>query len=217
MALVSGAPQYHYARMIGFPDKRIALNLLSADDAIVGPASGGVKRFVFVGRFDPVKGLDLLTAALERVLRVAPEWSATIIGDGQLRGLVEGACVPRLEVLPYLQPSHLGAELSKGGVGVLPSVFESWGVSLHEMALAGLPLIASSRVGAASEFLIDGYNGFLFRSGDPADLEQVMLRVVRLSDEHRSRMGSASLTLGQRIRPSMVAAALLSAPRRAEL
>jgi glycosyltransferase involved in cell wall biosynthesis len=45
----------------------------------------------------------------------------------------------------------------------MPSKKEPWGVVLHEMAIAGLPLLASENVGAASAFLREGENGKVFK------------------------------------------------------
>lgn len=218
IAWVSGAPQYHYARRLGFRHQRIVYNLLSADPETCPVAEAFEKRFLFVGRFDPVKGLrTLIEAHRGLALSTGQVWPLTLIGDGPLRDELVSQAGPNVEFLRYLQPKDLAAQLGRGGVGVLPSVFESWGVSLHEMALSGLPLIASSRVGSASEFLIDGYNGRVVRPGDVTDLRAAMVQLADLSDGERSEMGRASRSLGERINPEMAAASFLAARRQAQL
>lgn len=214
VAWVSGAPQYHYARRLGFRHERIVFNLLSADSGKC-PAAGVIEhRFLFIGRMDRVKGLEIL---IEAHRTSGLSWPLTLIGDGVLRDALGRQAGKGVEFLPYLQPDELARQLARGGVGVLPSRFESWGVSLHEMALSGLPLIASSRVGAASEFLIDGYNGRLVRPDDVADLRAAMIDLATASDERRAQMGLASRDLGQRISPELAAASLLASRRHSEL
>lgn len=209
---VSGKPQYHYARMFGYAHHQIISNLLSADTEVFQPARQAVQRFVFVGRFDPVKGLDTLVAAHKSLPEdVQAAWPLVLIGDGELRAMVERAQSAHIEIIPFLQPGALAHELAKGGVGVLPSTFESWGVSLHEMALMGYPLIASVQCGSASEFLVHEYNGLLFRSGDVGSLALAMRAMAELSQDERSGMSAASVELGRRITPRIVAYSLLSA------
>ena len=44
----------------------------------------------------------------------------------------------------------------------MPSKKEPWGVVLQEMAIAGLPLLTSQHVGAATMFLEEHENGLVF-------------------------------------------------------
>ena len=212
VAWVAGAPQYHYARKLGYKHSRIVSNLLSADPEMCKLSDGRARRFLFVGRFHPVKGLRTLIEAYKIYrTRSTNPWPLTLIGDGPLRKEMEESASVGIDVLPYLQPSELKDQLACGGVGVLPSRFEPWGVSLHEMATSGLPLIASFNVGAASEFLIDGFNGFLISVDDPADLADAFFRMAASSDDERAEMGIASQLLSKRVSPKIAAASLLSA------
>jgi len=209
---VAGKPQYHYARMFGYGHHQIIGNLLSADASRFQPIREMAHRYVFVGRFDPVKGLDTLLAAhrsLPNALQAA--WPLVLIGDGQLRAMVERARSAHITIMPYLQPDALADELAKGGVGIMASTNEQWSVSLHEMALMGYPLIASVQCGAASEFLVHGFNGLLFRGGDVAGLAHAMRTIAELSQDELAKMAAASVDLGHRITPEIAAHSLLSA------
>ncbi|HEV2080937.1 MAG TPA: glycosyltransferase family 4 protein [Brevundimonas sp.] len=208
----AGPAQYHYARRFGYPHDRIVGNLLSADDARFRAGDASNRRFVYVGRFDPVKGLDALVEAHGRLPQeTRAAWPLVLIGDGALRGSLEARATPEVRIVDYLQPDGVARELEAGGVGMLVSRWEQWGVSLHEMAVAGLPLIASVQAGATSTFLIDGHNGILVRGGDVADLTQALARMAATSDEERAAMGRASRELSKRITPQVAAASLLSA------
>lgn len=208
---IAGKPQYHYARMMGYPHDRIIPNLLSADTGLFRPAERQERRFVFFGRFERIKGLDTLIAAHETLSEQDRRaWPLVLIGDGELRGVIEGKQSPYVRFIPYLQPDELARELARGGVGMLTSTFEAWSVGLHELALMGYPLIVSRQCGAASEFLIHGYNGFLFQGGDTAALTEAMRAMIALSDESRVEMGRASMLLAQRITPEISARSLLS-------
>ncbi len=209
---VSGAPQYHFARQLGYGDHEILFNLLSADGRLFKPTTSVNRRFVYVGRLEREKGPDILVSAYAKLSdEVRRRWPLHIIGDGSFRREIETNLPFGVIFHGYLQPEALSLELAKGGIGCQPSRFEQWGVSIHELALLGFPLIVSSACGAASEFVIDGFNGFYFRNENPDGLLIAMSQFITLSDEELGRFSSASKTLGKRISPDICAYSLLSA------
>ena len=208
---VSGKPQYHYARMMGYAHHKVISNLLSADKDNFVSCPNRRKRFIFFGRLDKVKGIESLLESYNSLAdSERKEWSLTIVGDGSMRRYVEERASEQVKFIPYLQPDELALELSLGGVGLMTSTFEPWAVSLHEMAFTGFPLIASRQCGAASEFLIHGYNGFLFEGGNSASLATAMRAMIALDDEGRADMGQASIALANRVTPEISARSLLS-------
>ncbi len=209
---VAGAPQYHFARQLGYDDSQILFNLLSADSGLFNKGVPINKRFVYVGRLEPEKGPDVLVSTYAMLTSEERRiWPLHIIGDGSLRHDIEINLPAGAIFHAYLQPQALSLELEKGGVGCQPSRFEQWGVSIHELAMLGYPLIVSSACGAASEFVIDDFNGFYFRKEDSDDLLYAMKRFIALSDEELSRFSLASRSLGGRISSNISAYSLLSA------
>ena len=53
----------------------------------------------------------------------------------------------------FLQPHELTSHLIDAAAFVMPSKKEPWGVVLHEMAIAGLPLGSERMVGSRHEFI----------------------------------------------------------------
>ena len=72
------------------------------------------------------------------------------------------------------------------------------------------PLICSDVVGSVQQFLIDGLNGFRFKSQDIDSLIYQMLRVIDASDAILCDMSESSLCLAKRVTPTTSAANLLS-------
>lgn len=215
---VSGKPQYHYAQRFGYEHANIISNLLSADTSVFDRRAGSARRFVFVGRFTPVTGVDLLIEAyktLPEAVRAA--WPLVLIGDGSQREKIEASASNNIIVKPYLQPAELRDELMHGGVACVSSYANQWGVVIHEIALLGYPMIVSSVCGAATEFLISGYNGFLFRAHDVEALRNALLKMASLTDVERALFADRSLELGRRITPEHAAHSLLSVLPLAEL
>jgi len=208
---ISGKPQYSYAQRFGYAQEKIIYNLLSADSSIFNAQCSLSKRFVFLGRFVREKGLDILLEAYNSLEeKEREEWPLYIIGDGPLRGEVKNRKTPQVKVLPFLQPTELRAEIEKGGVLCLPSRFEAWGLVAHELALSGFPLIISSACGAASEFLIDGYNGFLYKNSSAASLKACLERTIALSQEELEKFSERSRQLASRINSELSAYSLIS-------
>lgn len=208
----AGPAQYHYARRFGYFHDRIIGSLLSADSERFQPGDSTARRFVFVGRFDPVKGLQALMEAHARLPEtLQADWPLVLIGDGPERAALEARMTPYVQIIDYLQPDGVAHELRQGGVGVLGSRWEQWGVSLHEMTMAAMPVIASVQAGAAATFLIDGYNGLLVKGGDVESLARALHAMASSSDDERAAMGRASRILSQRISPEIAAASFLSA------
>lgn len=208
---VTGKPQFSYAQFFGYKLDSIISDLYSADTDIFSCCSNFQKRFIFVGRFVKEKSLDILIEAYccltEELQR---EWPLFLIGDGVLKEEIKKKKNSNIIILPFLQPSELNKELQNGGVACLPSNLEPWGVVIHEYALQGLPMLLSSGCGAATEFLIPGYNGFNFKAGDMNSLLSTMMKFINLDHNELVRMGLNSLELSKRVTPEYSALSLLS-------
>lgn len=208
---VAGKPQYHYAQRFGFNHEQIITNLYSADNEFFNKKAIFSKRFVFIGRFDPIKALDqLLDAYLMLPENIQCLWPLVLIGDGQMREIIENKKSKNIIIKPFMQPSELANELKNGGVSCVTSHFEQWGVAIHEMAILGYPLILSSSCGAATEFLISGYNGFLFKSSNTKSLYNALLKIVSLSDKELELFSQRSHDLSKRINSELCANSLIS-------
>ena len=208
---VSGKPQYHYAQRFGYGHERIISNLLSADTTIFNKKSVFTRRFVFIGRFAPEKGLNLLLDAYNSLPEgMKVEWPLVLIGDGGLKEEIINKKSKYIVIKPFMQPKALMEELMQGGVACITSKHEPWGVAIHEMAILGYPLILSSACGAATEFLISGHNGFLFKKNDMQSLRDAMIEITSLPIEDLELFSLRSHHLGQRITPEHAAYSLLS-------
>ncbi len=210
---VAGPPQYAFASRLGFDSSSIINNLYSADTKTFSNREiENYHRFLFVGRLAEVKGLEVLIKAYKKLTDDLKErWPLVIIGDGPLRSsLEEIALNENIKFLGFLQPEALVEEVSKGGVYVAPSTFEPWGVSIHEMAMLGFPMIISNVCGAASTFLINGYNGYRYHASSSAELHDKLLLINAMSAKQRSIFGLRSKQLAQRITSQISAASFLS-------
>lgn len=78
---------------------------------------------------------------------------------------------------------------------ILPSVYEPWGIVINEAMCFGLPIIASDKVGAATDLVKNGYNGFIFPSTDEKKLKEYIQKIADMTEKERQAMGENSLKI----------------------
>jgi glycosyltransferase involved in cell wall biosynthesis len=99
----------------------------------------------YIGRFDPVKRLDLLIAAVGELRKRSLPVEAFLVGYGEQRSELEQLATS-LQVAPFihfLPPTDNPAGCYKSfALHVLPSPVEGFGLTLVESLAAGTPVVA---------------------------------------------------------------------------
>jgi glycosyltransferase involved in cell wall biosynthesis len=127
----------------------------------IAPASidwpSGLRRILFVGRFDRQKGVDILLQALAQLSGKAFAClvGETVLGDAAFKTIPHNA-----RLCGWLSPAQLEAYYRSADVLVIPSRWEGFGLTAAEAMRAGLPVIASN-VGGLQEIVADGVTGLL--------------------------------------------------------
>jgi glycosyltransferase involved in cell wall biosynthesis len=206
---VAGDPQKRYAQKLGFKDDQILMGCYSADVDFFhnlyrqknGNNSEGHHRFIYVGRYLERKGLsDLWQAFIEFQDERETDWELWCLGTGPLESQAKEH--EKIKHFGFVQPDQLPEFINKTDVFILPSHHEPWGVVVHEFAAAGFPLICSDKVGAASAFLEDSTNGFIFESGNSNALKNAMHNIADLSESQLQTMGEISVRKSKKITPA---------------
>jgi glycosyltransferase involved in cell wall biosynthesis len=206
---VPGDRQAYFARRLGFRTEHVMRGLNCADtSAFLLPASRSGERqnsFLFAGRLMKEKGIKVLAEAyaLYREL-VAEPWPLLVAGTGPELGTLRG--IRGVRLLGFLQPSDLPRAMWSATAVLCPSLFEPWGVVIHEAASAGLIIICSEAVGAGVHLVQDGYNGFVVPTGNATDLAKSMRAVTNMSNGQRHAMSAASVSLSGQFSPDRWAA-----------
>ena len=203
---VPGNVQQQYALKLGFPESRISRGFYCANtkkfEDLYTPSEQKVtvsKRFLYLGRYVEHKGIFDLWTAFRRYRERGGDWDLLCVGTGdQWENREESEGITHLG---FKQPAELLQILKDGGVYILPSHFEPWGVSVHEMAAAGFPMILSDKVGAKETFLEEGENGFTYPSGNVNLLLEQMNKITQLTTSELKNMASKSHEFSKRITP----------------
>jgi len=154
------------------------------------PERAGSTRFLFVGRFIERKGLDVLLDAFGRV-GGGELW---LVGDGPQREIVEAAAArdPRIRALGHLQGDPLEHAYQQADVLVVPSLYEPWGLVVHEGLAHGLPVIVTDQVGAGDDLVDHGRNGFVVSTGSAEELTGAMRAISEWAPEQWQRAAARS-------------------------
>ena len=143
------------------------------------------KNIIFVGRLTYMdKRVDRLIEVWRRVCGRLPEWTLTIVGDGEERENLESlaAGLPRVtfaghqtDVSPFYQ---------RASILCLTSAIESWGLCLMEAQTYGVvPIAFDCSAGVRHLLSPDGENGVLVPEGDIDAYADKLLSLA--SDEGR--------------------------------
>ena len=157
------------------PLERASLGV-SSDEALL----------LWVGRMDPVKGLDALLAAVDVLCRSVP-LKLLLVGDGVCRRPLEAEAARRAL---GRQVSFLGRRgdvprlLRTADLFVFPSRTEGLPNALLEAMAASVPVVTTDAPGCHN-LVTDGVTGRLVPVDDPAALAWAMRRA--LQDQRRSR------------------------------
>ncbi len=211
-AFVPGNRQRDFALKLGFAESSIFTGAYSADVntffSYYQPEKPQHKTFLYVGRYVAQKNIQVLWEAFIEVLpEIGHEWKLICAGTGDITPIQHSNIVHH----GFVQPTDFQRILDASDIYILPSTFEPWGVSVHEMAAAGFPMILSTAVGAGEAFLEEGKNGYRFAAQDKEALKTHLKTMARLSADELQRMRIHSHQLAHRITPKTWAQQLMKA------
>lgn len=178
---------------------------------------GLLDRVLFVGRFDKIKGGDLVLPAFARIAAVNPRSRLTFVGpdvgiplpDGgrmSLAGMLAGLprdLRARVTATGPLTREGVAALRRHHGITIITSRYETFGGTLVEAMAAGSAVICT-RVGGCQEIVAHETTGLLVPPDDPGSLSDACLRLM--SDPSLARLlgGAARRFVAQELAPEVI-------------
>ncbi len=161
-------------------------NLVGARRALGLPLD--VPVLLFVGRVQPLKGLDVAIATLAEVRRRDPRAVLVVVGGpsgaageqelARCRGQVARAGLEDAVRWVAPQPHHMLSTFYRSAdVVLVPSRSESFGLVALEAAACGVPVVAAD-VGGLASIVRDGVTGLLVDGRDPHDHAEAVARIL---------------------------------------
>ncbi len=201
---------------------------IPADEAkeYIGVAPCG-RMLLFVGRIEPLKGLDVLVEAIRLmhqtdVLREHP-FCLAIIGGGpydnseadeslemsRIKDLTDKAGLHDfVTFLGRKSQDSLPYYYSAAEAVVVPSQYESFGMVALEAMACGTPVVAS-QVGGLAYLVQDGVTGYTVPVDEPAELARKLISII-VDEKLRTQLGGQAVRVAQDYAWEKIAARLLA-------
>ena len=172
------------------------------------------KIILFVGRIDPIKGIDLLIKAVSDLTKKYPDFEnkfrvLLIGGDLKSRNFWRNTEVIKIKKLISSRKldccvKFLGSKAHNllpnyycaSDVVVMPSLYESFGLVVLEAMACGSTVIAS-RVGGLKYLIKDGFNGRLFENGNISQFAKILWELVN-DERSQSSLGKNAVLTSQK-------------------
>ncbi len=174
----------------------------------------GERVILFVGRIEPLKGIDILISAAAQ-LHEDENFIVLIVGGdsrasseiAQLKAQAEKLGVDHhIAFVGAVEHSQLPLYYNAADVCVVPSYYESFGLVAVESMACGTPVVAS-RVGGLTTTVQDGETGYLIPWRCPEPFAE-RLELLLDNDELRASFGRAGRLAVERFRWANVADAV---------
>lgn len=148
-----------------------------------------------VGRFMQEKDHHSLLRAFAQIAGDFPHWRLRLVGDGELRPLLETRVAElglsrRVEMPGVI--ADVASEYRKAAIVVVPSFYESFGLVVVESLASGCPVVGFEECLGPLKIASHGHNALLVRGGDDrAGRLAEGLKQLMASPELRARLGAA--------------------------
>ena len=214
-AIVSGESGADYMRGIGTaPDKIFKVPYATDVDRFASLSlhrcGASANRLLYVGQLIERKGLLQFIEALSAWLGAHATFAVelVIVGDGPLRTSLESLSTPtnlQLTFTGNLDYFKMPEIYAQAGVFVFPTFADTWGLVVNEALAAGLPVLGSAYSQAVQELVVDGWNGWLFRADQRAEMYDAIERCMFTEPSHLEDMREKARTTALRFTPESMA------------
>ena len=144
---------------------------------------------MLVGRLAKEKNVALVVSAYQAIVARLPSAKLVLVGDGPLRESLEQAC-PQAIFAGVRKGEELAAYYASADLFLFASLTETFGNVVPEALASGLPVVSYSHA-AASELIVNDYNGLLV---EPGNAEAFVRAAVTVASDRvqRERLRAAA-------------------------
>jgi glycosyltransferase involved in cell wall biosynthesis len=153
--------------------------------------------FLFAGKFIHNKNPLLLIDAFTQLKQQNDNVRLLLVGNGILENKINERVnqlpmriASSITQFPFQDQTQIKFLYRAANVFVLPSISETWGLSVNEALASGIPVIVSDQCGSSADLVKNDVNGLVFKSGDIQDLVQKMQQMC--NDEFREKLAGKS-------------------------
>lgn len=172
-------------------------NFVEAEDRYV-PYERRQEQFIYVGRLEEIKGIDVLLEAWKIMGKTAPK--LLICGSGPLepwaKEFVQKNGLSQIEFLGFVPNTEVRKLIGDSKALILPTkVYEGFPMTIAESYACGTPVIGSD-LGNTGSLIENGISGYKFTTGSPTELTEAIKNIkdsfAGLSEEIIEKYSSES-------------------------
>jgi glycosyltransferase involved in cell wall biosynthesis len=123
-------------------------------------------KFLFVGKFNYRKGVDILISAIINLLKQRNDFVANFVGDGPFKKDVINLANKypnNVKYLGFKEIDEIPSVMAENDVLICPSRYDGWGMVVVEAMAAGMPVISSKNTTSAIDLINNFNNGILLQ------------------------------------------------------
>lgn len=145
----------------------------------------GKVRLLFAARFLSLKHPEYPVILAKVLKEEGIPFELLMIGDGEerkdIQELVERYdLTDEVTLLGFMQPEEVREQMELADIFLFTSDYrEGWGAVVNESMNSGCALIAGHGIGAVPYLLKDGENGYVYRTGVPAEFIKAGVRLAK--------------------------------------
>lgn len=146
------------------------------------------KRVIFVGRYVYQKGVDLLLKSWSIVEKACPDWTLTIIGEGnhsEYEVLADELNIDKRRCKLLGRTEHIQNEYMNSSFLVMSSRFEGFGMVLVEAMACGLPVISYDCPCGPKDIISDRIDGLLVENGNVEKMAEAIIWMINHPEQQK--------------------------------
>lgn len=186
-----------YKRIFKLKENRLSVIYNYVECPVANHYNADSKRIMTIGRLTSEKGMDLLVAVANTVLKSHSDWQWDVYGDGpMLSGLVEKTKKIGIEKqLHFLgNVDNAARHMPEYSIYVLPSYREGLPLVLLEALRNRLPMVSFDIDTGPRDIIKDGENGYLIHPYDIGAMSKKICCLIE-STELRFMFSQKSISL----------------------
>ena len=154
------------------------------------------KVFLTVGRFEYLKGFDLLFEIAKK-MKKNKDVLFIIIGGGPLeeefKQIKEKEKIDNILILPYMSKEKLIEYYDASDAFIFPTRRDIWGLVVGEAMSRGLLVVSTDSSMAGKELIKNEVNGYVVENENIDQLEESINKIIKLNKDAIYMMGEKSI------------------------